>query len=192
MGTTANQRKLFFNLRKEKSRMSVLDEGDLRPDQVRLIAKRLGVTEQDVVDVNRRLGGDLSLNSPIGEDGESGEWQDWLMEERASQEAQLAENDEADNRRKTLGEALTVLNERERRIFKARRLTDEPIMLDELSDEFGVSRERVRQIEVHAFEKVRKAVKNRVAGNEIHRSARHRQNRGQTPGIGQLPESVKQ
>ena len=192
LGTTANQRKLFFNLRMEKSRMSVLEEGDLRPDQVRLIAKRLGVAEQDVVDMNRRLGGDLSLNSPIGEDGESGEWQDWLIEERASQEAQLAENDEADNRRKTLGEALTVLNERERRIFQARRLTDEPITLDELSHEFGVSRERVRQIEVHAFEKVQKAVKNRVLGNEIHRSARHRQNRGQTPGIGQLPEIVKQ
>ena len=192
MGTTANQRKLFFNLRKAKSRMSVLDEGDLRPDQVRLIAKRLGVTEQDVVDVNRRLGGDLSLNSPIGEDGEFGEWQDWLIEERASQEAQLAENDEADNRSKTLGEALTVLTERERRIFEARRLADEPITLHELSDEFGVSRERVRQIEVHAFEKVQKAVKNRVAGIEIHRTARRRQNRGQTPGIGQLPESVKQ
>jgi len=192
LGTTANQRKLFFNLRKAKSRMSVLDEGDLRPDQVRLIAKRLGVTEQDVVDVNRRLGGDLSLNSPIGEDGEFGEWQDWLIEERASQEAQLAENDEADNRSKTLGEALTVLTERERRIFEARRLADEPITLHELSDEFGVSRERVRQIEVHAFEKVQKAVKNRVAGIEIHRTARRRQNRGQTPGIGQLPESVKQ
>jgi RNA polymerase sigma-32 factor len=171
MGTTANQRKLFFNLGKAKSRMSVLEEGDLRPDQVRLIAKRLGVTEQDVVDVNRRLGGDLSLNSPIGEDGESGEWQDWLIEERASQEAQLAENDEADNRRKALSEALTVLNERERRIFEARQLADEPITLDEQSDEFGVSRERVRQIEVHAFEKVQKAVKNRVVGNEIHRAA---------------------
>jgi len=184
MGTTANQRKLFFNLRKEKSRMSVLEEGDLRPDQVRLIAKRLGVTEQDVVDANRRLGGDLSLNSPICEDGEFGEWQDLLIEERASQEAQLAENDEADNRSKTLGEALTVLTERERRIFEARRLAEEPITLDELSHEFGVSRERVRQIEVHAFEKVQKAVKNRVAGNEIHRAAHHRQNRGQTPGIG--------
>ena len=173
MGTTANQRKLFFNLGKAKSRMSVLEEGDLRPDQVRLIAKRLGVAEQDVVDMNRRLGGDLSLNSPIGEDGESGEWQDWLIEERASQEAQLAENDEADNCRKALGEALTVMNERERRIFEARRLVDEPITLEELADEFGVSRERVRQIEGRAFEKVQKAVKNRVAGNEIHRAARH-------------------
>jgi RNA polymerase sigma-32 factor len=192
MGTTANQRKLFFNLRKEKSRMSVLDGGDLPPDQVRLIAKRLGVTEQDLVDMNRRLGGDVSLNSPIGQEGDSGEWQDWLVDESASQEAQLAESEEADNRRKALGEALAVLNERERRIFEARRLADEPISLDELSDEFRVSRERVRQIEVHAFEKVQKAVKDRVAGNEIHRAARHRQNRRQTLGIGQLPESVKQ
>jgi RNA polymerase sigma-32 factor len=167
MGTTANQRKLFFNLRKTKSRMSVLEAGDLHPDQVGRIAKQLGVTEQDVVDMNRRLGGDLSLNSPIGEEGEFGEWQDWLVEERASQEAQLAQNEEADNRRKALGEALTVLNARERRIFEARRLADEPITLEELSDEFGVSRERVRQIEVRALEKVQKAVKSRVAGNEI-------------------------
>jgi RNA polymerase sigma-32 factor len=175
MGTTANQRKLFFNLRKAKSRMSVLEEGDLRPDQVQLIAKRLGVTEQDVIDMNRRLSGDLSLNSRIGEEGESCEWQDWLIEERASQEAQLAEKEEADNRREALGEALTVLNERERHIFEARRLADEPIALDELSDKFGVSRERVRQIEVHTFQKVQKAVKNRVAGNEIRprHGARH-------------------
>jgi RNA polymerase sigma-32 factor len=171
MGTTANQRKLFFNLRKAKSRMSVLEEGDLRPDQVQLIAKRLGVTEQDVIDMNRRLGGDLSLNSPISEEaGESGDWQDWLIEERASQEAQLAENDEADNRRKTLGEALTVLNERERRIFQARRLTDEPITLDELSHEFGVSRERVRQIEVLAFEKVQKVLRNMMQGPSVRMS----------------------
>src|SRR5947209_15649771 len=146
MGTTANQRKLFFNLRKEKSRMSALEEGDLRPDQVQLLAKRLGVTEQEVADMNRRLRGDASLNSPMGEEGESGEWQDWLVAESASQEAQLAENEETDNRRKALGEALTVLNERERRIFEARRLVDEPITLEELADEFGVSRERVRQI----------------------------------------------
>jgi RNA polymerase sigma-32 factor len=174
MGTTANQKKLFFNLRKAKSCVSVREQGDMRPDQVRLIAKRLGVTDQDVVDMNRRLGGDLSLNSPIGEDNESGEWQDWLIEESASQERQLAENEEANNRRKALGEALAVLNERERRIFEARRLAEESITLDQLSDEFGVSRERVRQIEVHAFEKVQKAVKNRVAGNEIRSSARHR------------------
>jgi RNA polymerase sigma-32 factor len=167
MGTTANQKKLFFNLRKAKSRISALEEGDLRPDQVKLIAKRLGVTEQDVVDMNRRLGGDVSLNSPIRDEGDSGEWQDWLVDESASQESRLAESEEADNRRKALGEALTVLNERERRIFEARRLVDEPITLEELADEFGVSRERVRQIEVRAFEKVQKAVKNRIAAMEV-------------------------
>jgi RNA polymerase sigma-32 factor len=163
MGTTANQKKLFFNLRKAKSRISALEEGDLRPDQVQIIAKRLGVTEQDVVDMNRRLGGDVSLNSPIREDGDSGEWQDWLVDDSASQEARLAESEEADNRRKALGEALTVLNERERRIFEARRLADDPVTLEELADEFGVSRERVRQIEVRAFEKVKRAVHQRVS-----------------------------
>ena len=171
MGTTANQKKLFFNLRKAKSRISALEEGDLRPDQVKLIAKRLGVTEQDVVDMNRRLGGDVSLNSPIREEGDSGEWQDWLVDDSISQETRLAESEEAANRRKALGEALTVLNERERRIFEARRLADEPITLEELADEFGVSRERVRQIEVRAFEKVQKAVKNRIAAMEVPHAA---------------------
>jgi RNA polymerase sigma-32 factor len=166
MGTTANQKKLFFNLRKAKSRISALEEGDMRPDQVKVIAKRLGVTEQDVVDMNRRLGGDVSLNSPIREEGDSGEWQDWLVDDSASQESRLAESEESDNRRKALGDALSVLNERERRIFEARRLADEPITLEELADEFGVSRERVRQIEVRAFEKVQKAVKSRVAAME--------------------------
>jgi RNA polymerase sigma-32 factor len=162
MGTTANQKKLFFNLRKAKSRISALEEGDLRPDQVKLIAKRLGVTEQDVVDMNRRLGGDVSLNSPIREEGDSGEWQDWLVDDSISQETRLAESEEADTRRKALGEALTVLNGRERRIFEARRLVDEPITLEDLADEFGVSRERVRQIEVRAFEKVKRGVRQRV------------------------------
>jgi len=166
MGTTANQKKLFFNLRKAKSKISALEEGDLRPEQVALIAKRLGVTEQDVIDMNRRLGGDASLNTPIREDGDSGEWQDWLVDEAPTQERVLVENEELDNRRKALGEALTVLNERERRIFEARRLADEPITLEELAEEFGVSRERVRQIEVRAFEKVQNAVKNRVAAME--------------------------
>jgi RNA polymerase sigma-32 factor len=163
MGTTANQKKLFYNLRKAKSRISALEEGDLRPEQVKLIAKRLGVTEQDVVDMNRRLGGDVSLNSPIREEGDSGEWQDWLVDDTVSQETRLAENEEADNRRKALGEALSVLSERERRIFEARRLADEPITLEELADEFGVSRERVRQIEVRAFEKVQRDVRQRAA-----------------------------
>jgi RNA polymerase sigma-32 factor len=167
LGTTASQKKLFFNLRKAKSKISALEEGDLRPDQVKIIARRLGVTEQDVVDMNRRLGGDVSLNAPIREEGDSGEWQDWLVDEVSDQETQLAESEEADNRRKALGEALYVLNDRERRIFEARRLADEPIILAELADEFGISRERVRQIEVRAFEKMQKAVKNRVAAIEI-------------------------
>ena len=148
MGTTANQKKLFFNLRKAKSKISALDEGDLRPDQVTLIAKRLGVTEQDVVDMNRRLGGDVSLNAPIREDGDTGEWQDWLVDDSVSQESRMVASEEADNRRKALGEALSVLNDRERRIFEARRLADDPITLEDLAEEFGVSRERVRQIEV--------------------------------------------
>ena len=166
MGTTANQKKLFFNLRKAKSKISALDEGDLRPDQVQVIAKRLGVTEQEVVDMNRRLGGDSSLNAPIRDDGDSGEWQDWLVDESPNQERILAEHEESDNRHQALIGALNVLNERERRIFEARRLSDEPVTLEELASEFGVSRERVRQIEVRAFEKVQKAVKHRVAAME--------------------------
>ncbi len=167
MGTTTNQKKLFFNLRKAKSKISALEEGDLHPDQVALIAKRVGVAEQEVIDMNRRLGGDASLNAPIREDGGSGEWQDWLVDAAPSQERVLVEKEEFDNRRKALGEALTVLNERERRIFEARRLADEPITLEELAEEFGISRERVRQLEVRAFEKVQKAVKNRVAAMEF-------------------------
>ena len=171
MGTTANQKKLFFNLRKAKSKISALEDGDLRPDQVKLIAKRLGVTEQDVVDMNRRLGGDVSLNAPIRDDGDSGEWQDWLVDEVSDQETRLAEDEESDNRKKALGEALLVLNDRERRIFEARRLADDPITLEDLAAEFGVSRERVRQIEVRAFEKVQRAVKNRMAAMEARPSA---------------------
>jgi RNA polymerase sigma-32 factor len=166
MGTTANQKKLFFNLRKAKSKISALEEGDMRPDQVKLIAKRLGVTEQDVIDMNRRLGGDASLNAPIREDGDSGEWMDWLVSDAPNQERILAENEESENRHKALIGALDVLNEREKRIFEARRLADDPITLEDLASEFGVSRERVRQIEVRAFEKVQKAVKNRVAAME--------------------------
>ncbi|KAB2876497.1 MAG: RNA polymerase sigma factor RpoH [Pseudorhodoplanes sp.] len=166
MGTTANQKKLFFNLRKAKSKISALGEGDLRPDQVKIIAKRLGVTEKDVVDMNRRLAGDASLNAPIRDDGESGEWQDWLADESTGQDEILAASEEFENRRKALGDALSVLNARERRIFEARRLAEEPITLETLAEEFGVSRERVRQIEVRAFEKVQKAVKNRMAAME--------------------------
>ena len=162
MGNTAKQRKLFFNLRSAKSRISAL-EADLRPDQVKLLAQRLDVTEQDVVDMNRRLDGDVSLNSPMREEVNSGEWQDRLPDESIGQETVLAESQESDNRRAALGEALTVLNRPERSIFEARRLTDEPMTLEELADEHGVSRERVRQIELRAFQKVQKAVKNRVA-----------------------------
>jgi len=163
MGTTANQKKMFFNLRKAKSKISVLDEGDMRLDQVKIIARRLGVTQTDVIYMNRRLGGDVSLNAPIREDGDSGEWQDWLVDDISDQETRLAESEESDDRRKALGEALSALNDRERRIFEARRLAEEPITLKELADELGVSRERVRQIGACAFEKVQKAVKNRVA-----------------------------
>jgi RNA polymerase sigma-32 factor len=168
IGTTASQKKLFFNLRKAKNRIKnriqALDEGDLHPDHARLIAKRLGVTERDVVDMNRRLGGDVSLNAPIRQDGDAGEWQDWLVDESASQEAILAEAEEFNDRRNALGEALTVLDARERRIFEARRLAEKPITLEELAEEFGVSRERVRQIEVHAFEKVQTAARKKIAG----------------------------
>jgi RNA polymerase sigma-32 factor len=166
LGTTANQKKLFFNLRKTKSKISAVEEGDLRPDQVKIIARRLGVTEQDVVDMNRRLGGDVSLNAPIREEGDSEEWQDRLVDQISDQETRLAESEESDNRRKALGASLSVLNDRERRIFEARRLADDPITLGDLASEFGVSRERVRQIEVRAFEKVQRAVKTRVAAIE--------------------------
>jgi RNA polymerase sigma-32 factor len=145
---------------------SCLCRCDLRPDQVKIIARRLGVTEQNVVDMNRRLDGDVSLNAPIREEGDPSEWQDWLVDETSDQETRLADSEESDNRRKALGEAVSVLNDRERRIFEARRLADDPITLQDLACEFGVSRERVRQIEVRAFEKVQKAVKNRVALSE--------------------------
>ncbi len=165
MGTTANQKKLFFNLRKAKGRISALDEGDLKPDQVKQIATRLGVTEQDVVDMNRRLGGDASLNAPLREEGE-GEWQDWLVDDSASQESILVAEEEGQNRLSALRDALGVLNPRERRIFEARRLAEDPITLEDLSSEFGVSRERVRQIEVRAFEKIQEAVKKNLAARE--------------------------
>jgi RNA polymerase sigma-32 factor len=166
IGTSANQKKLFFNLRKAKSHLSALDEGDMRPDQVKLIAKRLGVTEQDVINMNRRLGGDASLNDTMREEGDSAEWQDWLVSASPDQETTLAASEEFDNRRKALSDALGVLKGRDRRIFEGRRLAEDPITLAELANEFGVSRERVRQIEVRAFEKVQEAIKNRVAAIE--------------------------
>ncbi|ADZ69367.1 RNA polymerase sigma factor RpoH [Polymorphum gilvum] len=160
MGTTANQKRLFFNLRRLKGRIQALEEGDLKPEQVQEIATKLGVPEEDVVSMNRRLAGDASLNAPIrAAEADSGEWQDWLVDESESQETLLANQEELDIRRKLLGDAMDILTERERRIFEARRLAEDPITLEELSTEFGVSRERVRQIEVRAFEKIQKAVR---------------------------------
>ena len=157
MGTTVNQRKLFFGLPKAKRRLSALQEGDLLPDQVTRIANELGVTEQDVVEMNRRLSGDISLNVPLNEEDGSVEGQDRLVEEGSDQETRLAENDESETRRRALGEALTVLDDRERHIFEARRLMDPPLTLDDLAIEFCISREWVRQIELSAFEKVQRA-----------------------------------
>ena len=162
MGTTASQKKLFFNLRKVKSRISAFEESDLRPEHVDKIAHRLGVSKQDVIEMNRRMGGDASLNAPLREQGE-GEWQDWLVDDSVDQEHILVSQEESSNRHKALVGALDVLNPRERRIFEARRLSDDPITLEGLSEEFGVSRERVRQIEVRAFEKVQAAVRAGVA-----------------------------
>ncbi|KQZ29506.1 RNA polymerase subunit sigma-70 [Mesorhizobium sp. Root552] len=160
MGTTANQKRLFFNLRKVKGKIQALDDGDLKPEQITEIATRLNVSEEEVVSMNRRLSGDASLNAPIrATEGESGEWQDWLVDDHDSQEEMLIEQDELDNRRSMLAGAMSVLNDRERRIFEARRLSEEPLTLEELSAEFDISRERVRQIEVRAFEKVQDAVK---------------------------------
>ena len=160
MGTTANQKRLFFNLRKVKGRIQALNDGDLNPQQVSEIATRLKVSEEEVVSMNRRLSGDASLNAPIrATEGESGEWQDWLADESNSQEQMLVDRDELENRRAMLTGAMSALNDRERRVFEARRLSEDPITLEELSGEFDISRERVRQIEVRAFEKVQAAVR---------------------------------
>lgn len=159
MGTTANQKRLFFNLRKVKGKIQALDEGDLKPEQIKEIATRLNVSEEEVISMNRRLSGDASLNAPIrATEGESGEWQDWLVDDHESQEDMLVEQDELESRRRMLENAMDVLNDREKRIFMARRLSEEPLTLEELSGEFDISRERVRQIEVRAFEKVQEAV----------------------------------
>ncbi len=162
LGTTANQKKLFFNLRKAKSQISAFEEGDLKPENAAAIATKLGVSQQEVVEMNRRLSGDASLNAPLREEGD-GEWQDWLVDESSDQESLLVESEETANRRAALAQALGVLNPRERRIFEARRLAEDPMTLEHLSAEFGISRERVRQIEVRAFEKVQQAAKERVA-----------------------------
>jgi len=168
MGTTAAQKKLFFNLRRTKSQMQALEEGDLRPDRVEAIAKKLGVSQGDVVSMNRRLGGDASLNAPVRADQESGEWQDWLVDDTPGQEERLVEGEELGLRKRYLSSALSTLNDRERHIFEARRLSENPATLEDLSAQFGVSRERIRQIEVRAFEKVQKAVQKSAKTVEEH------------------------
>lgn len=160
MGTTANQKRLFFNLRKLKNKLQALDNGDLNAEQVKEIATRLNVTEDEVVSMNYRLSGDTSLNAPLRtKEGEKTEWQDWLVDDSNSQEQILIEQDELENRRSMLIHAIDNLNEREKHIFKARRLSDESLTLEELSNTFNISRERVRQIEMRAFEKVRNSIK---------------------------------
>jgi RNA polymerase sigma-32 factor len=166
MGTTANQKKLFFNLRKAKSQIQALGEGDLRPEQVAAIATKLGVEEREVIEMNRRLGGDSSLNAPLRQDEDSGDWQDFLVDDGATPDALVEESEEKDNRSLALRRALDTLNPRERRIIEARKLVDDPITLEELSSEFNVSRERVRQIEVRAFEKLQSAVVKNLAAIE--------------------------
>jgi RNA polymerase sigma-32 factor len=163
IGTTANQKKLFFRLRSAKSKIAAFESGDLHPDQVASIAKSLDVTDQDVIDMNRRLGGDKSINAPLHDDGGVGEWQDQLVDQSPSPEAIIVEEDEKDHQLKALTAAIDVLDNRERYIFQARHLADEPRTLEDLAEQFNVSRERVRQIEVRAFEKVRKAAKNLAA-----------------------------
>ena len=160
IGTTSGQKKLFFNLRKMKGRIQALEEGDLKPDQVKYIAKNLGVQEAEVVSMNRRLMGDASLNAPLRSDADGdGEWQDWLVDDTDSPEMAYANNEEADQRNGMLNVALKSLTDREREVIQARKLQDEPATLEDLSQKFGVSRERIRQIEVRAFEKLQRAVK---------------------------------
>jgi RNA polymerase sigma-32 factor len=160
MGTTANQKKLFFNLRKVKGQIQAIEEGDLKPEHVTHIADRLGVTKDEVISMNRRLSGpDNSLNAPLRQDSEGGEWQDWLVDDSADQEATLGDQQEMGLRHEMLAQAMQTLNEREMHILTERRLKDEPATLEDLSQEYGISRERVRQIEVRAFEKLQKAMK---------------------------------
>ncbi len=160
MGTTAAQKKLFFNLRKLKGQMRAIDEGDLSPEQVNKIATTLDVPEADVISMNRRLASpDHSLNAPLRQDGD-GEWQDWLVDDSDNQEIRLVESEQLGKRQNLLKDAMGALNDRERRILTARRLQDEPTTLEDLSQEYGISRERVRQIEVRAFEKLQKSIKN--------------------------------
>jgi len=173
MGTTAAQKKLFFNLRKIKGQMKALEEGDLPPEKVQRIAEQLAVSEDDVVQMNRRLAApDHSLNAPLRADGEGGEWQDWLVDETESQEEKIGEAEEFRQRTRLLREAMKGLNERERHIITERRLNDEPTTLEELSQHYGISRERVRQIEVRAFEKLQKAIRNAVTEQSLANESR--------------------
>ncbi len=167
MGTTAAQKKLFFNLRRLKGQMRAIDDGDMTPEQVAKIATDLAVSEDDVVQMNRRLGApDHSLNAPLRIDGD-GEWQDWLVDDSVSQEIALAEQDESSKRRVLLNNALAQLNERERTILVARRLSEEPKTLEDLSQLYSISRERVRQIEVRAFEKLQKAIREAATDKKL-------------------------
>jgi RNA polymerase sigma-32 factor len=163
MGTTTSQRKLFFNLRKAKSRISVLDDGDMQPGQVARIAERLQVSEQDVIEMNRRLSGDMSLSSPTGQESDSASWQDRLADGAPSPEDNLVKQDELADGRAALREALICLTDRERSIFVSRRLAEQPTRLEVIARELGVSRERVRQIEMVAFEKIRRFVTRKAA-----------------------------
>ena len=168
MGTTAAQKKLFFNLRKIKGQMKAIEEGDLPPEKVQEIADRLSVSEDDVIQMNRRLAApDNSLNAPLRADGDGGEWQDWLVDEGENQEQQLGETEEFQERMRLLRDAMKGLNEREQHIITERRLSDEPTTLEKLSQHYGISRERVRQIEVRAFEKLQKAIKNAVVEQHL-------------------------
>ena len=172
MGTTAAQKKLFFNLRRAKSQLQALEDGDLKPETVKKIAHRLGVSEEDVVSMNRRLGGDASLNAPVRADAESGEWQDWLVDETPDQEERLVESEELDRRRSYLSKAMSTLNERERRIFEARRLAENPMTLEDLSAEFGVSRERIRQLEARIVNRLRDYLKQNLVDFEYYAAPR--------------------
>jgi len=170
IGTTAAQKKLFFNLRRVKGQIQAIEDGDLSPENVKEIATRLEVSENDVVDMNRRLASpDHSLNAPMRNDGEGGEWQEWLVDDTESHETRLGESQELGKRQRMLAKAMQTLNPRERRILMERRLKDEPATLDDLSREFNISRERVRQIEVRAFEKIQRAIrKSAVEENLTH------------------------
>ena len=165
LGTTASQKKLFFNLRRVKGQIDAYEDGDLRPEKVSEIATQLGVSEDDVVSMNQRMQGDASLNAPLSKDSETGEWQDWLVDDQVDQETALGDSQELNQRLSLLRDAMGVLNEREAEIFESRRLSEKPETLEELSQKFGVSRERIRQIEVRAFEKVQEAVTEAAAAS---------------------------